>query len=164
MKKIGKGLWVVLLSLGVVFIPGLLIASADGTNDNTGSVGYEQSKDKNKDKWITASCDINPHKLNLKSKGKWITAYIELPENYDASDIILGEILLNDLLSPEVKPFAIGDRDDNGILDLMIKFDRSDIIDLIFLEPSQSWGVEITGKLINGLKFQAPCTIELLNF
>ncbi|MFW9895023.1 MAG: hypothetical protein ACFFD7_04390 [Candidatus Thorarchaeota archaeon] len=164
MKKIGKGLWIVLLSLGVVFTPGLFFVSADGANDNTGSVGYEQNKDKNKNKWITASCDINPHKLNLKSKGKWITAYIELPENYDVSDIILGEILLNNLLSPVVKPFAIGDRDNNGILDLMIKFDRSEIIDIILLEPSQSWEVEITGKLIDGLKFQAPCTIELLNF
>jgi hypothetical protein len=164
MKNIHKGLWVFLLSLGVVFTPGLILASADGSDYNTGGVEREQNKDKNKHKWITASCDINPDKLNLKSKGKWITAYIELPENYDVADIILGEILLNDFLSPAAKPSNIGDRDDNGILDLMIKFDRSEIINTILLEPSPSWEVEITGKLIDGPKFRATCEIDLINF
>lgn len=164
MKNIHKGLWVFLLSLGVVFTPGLILVSADGSDYNTGGVERDQNKDKNKNKWITASCDINPDKLNLKSKGKWITAYIELPEEYDVSDIILGEILLNNIMSPEAKPFNIGDRDYNGILDLMIKFDRSEIINLIILEPSQSWEVEITGKLIDGLKFKAICTIDLIHF
>lgn len=161
MKKIGKGLWAVLFGLGVIFTPGLTFILAKGSIPDA-SEENEQKKDKDKNKNIVAVCDINPCKLNLKSKGNWITAYIELPKDYDPHDIILGEILLNDFLSPEIKPFTIGDRDNNGILDLMIKFDRSLVISN--LEPSQFCEMTITGKLIDGIKFTATDIIELKNF
>jgi hypothetical protein len=160
-KRIGKGLWAVLFGLGVIFTPGLTLVLTEGSSPK-GSEEEEQKKDKDKQKNIIAICDINPNKLNLKSKGNWITVYIELPKDYDPHDIIFEEILLNDFLSPEIKPFNIGDRDNNGILDLMIKFDRSLVISN--LEPSQFCEMTITGKLIDGIKFKATSIIELKNF
>lgn len=163
MRNFRKGLWAVVLGLGFVFTPGLILVLTNEsiTNDNTDKVEVEQNKSKTK-KYISATCDIDPNNLNFKSKGKWITAYIELPEDYDVYDIVLGEILLNDFLSPEVWPFNIQDNNNNEIPDLMIKFNRSSVISN--LEPSQFCEVKITGKLVDGLKFKATSMLELKNF
>ncbi|MFX0002463.1 MAG: hypothetical protein ACFE9C_00970 [Candidatus Hodarchaeota archaeon] len=167
MKNSSKGLWAVFLSLGVLVIPGLTLNLAGPINVK----GSEEPDDKkeipNKDKKITidAICDINPIKLNMKSKGKFITVYLEIANDYDVYDIILEEILLNDFLNFEMKPFNIGDWDNDDIPDLMIKFDRSAVISfLLTLEPLQFWEVTITGKLFDGVKFKATSVIELLNF
>jgi hypothetical protein len=85
----------------------------------------------------TATIDIDPNTLNLKSKGKWITCYIELPEGYNVSDFDRAIILLNGTIP--VDPFwmdkqlesVVGDYDDDGIPDLMVKFDRTSVIDYI---------------------------------
>ena len=75
--------------------------------------------------------DIHPDTLNKKSKGKYVTCYIELPEDYDVNDIDIATVALVDVsgnqLDPAlntVGPFEIGDYNDNGIPDLMVKFDR----------------------------------------
>jgi hypothetical protein len=164
MKKLGKGFWAVLIGLGFIFTPGLILNSVDDKTDvsNLKENGEEEKKKDKDKKSIEAICDINPNKLNLKSKGKWITVYLELPENYDVFDIILGEILLNDYLSPEIKPFNIGDYNANGIPDLMIKFDRSSVISN--LEPSEFGEMTIIGKLVDGTKFKGVGVIELINF
>jgi hypothetical protein len=165
MKKLGKGFWGVLFGLGFIFAPGLILilpedkAEVSNLKDNSEE---EKNKDKDKNKIIEANCDINPNKLNLKSKGRWITVYLELPENYDVHDIVLGEILLNNYLSPEVKPFNIGDNNNNGITDLMIKFDRSSVISN--LNPSQCVEMTISGILLDGKKFKGVGTIDLIKF
>jgi hypothetical protein len=83
---------------------------------------------------VEATIDIGPDTLNLKSKGKWITAYIELPEGYDVADIDATTVLLNDTVPAVTDPkydFVsdpgeyITDNDDDGILERMVKFDRS---------------------------------------
>jgi abortive infection bacteriophage resistance protein len=81
---------------------------------------------------ISATIDIDPDTLNLKSNGEWITAYIELPDGYDVNDIsiesieleIEGHAFVVDLEAPS----AVDDYDSDGIPDLMVKFDRSDIV------------------------------------
>ncbi|MFX1345095.1 MAG: hypothetical protein ACFFBC_05670 [Promethearchaeota archaeon] len=165
MKKLGKGFWAVLFGLGFIFVPGLILNLVENKTDVSNlkdNNEEEKKKDKDKIQTIEAICDLNPNKLNLKSKGKWITVYIELPENYDVHDIILGEILLNDYFSPELKPFNIGDNNDNGIPDLMIKFDRSSVISN--LESSQFGEMTISGRLQDGIKFKGVGIIELKNF
>ncbi|MHA2087702.1 MAG: hypothetical protein ACW972_05470, partial [Promethearchaeota archaeon] len=121
MRNLGKGLWAVVLGLGFVFTPGLILVLTTGSTTNGTVVDrddfqLEENKIKITNKYISAICDINPTNLNLKSKGKYITAYIELPEDYDVYDIVFGEILLNDFISPEMKPFNIQDTNNNGIL------------------------------------------------
>ncbi len=162
MKNFRKGLWAVILCLGFVFIPGLTLVLADGSIPmDINEEGTKKGKDKKET--ILAICDIHPVKLNLKSKGKWITAYIELPKEYDLHDINLEEIKLNEFLSPEIKPFNIGDRDNNDIPDLMVKFDRSEVIDSL-VEPSQFCEMTIKGKIFDRITFTATCVIELINF
>jgi len=67
---------------------------------------------------ITATVDNSPQTLNLRSKGRWITAFIELPEDYNLSDINASSILLNDTIPVDPSaPISIGDYDGDGIPD-----------------------------------------------
>jgi hypothetical protein len=80
---------------------------------------------------IPATVDIDPDTLNLKSNGRWITAYIELPSGYDLASVNIGTITLENVAPAESRPTAIGDHDNDGIPDLMVKFDRSAVQALV---------------------------------
>lgn len=80
---------------------------------------------------LEATLDIDPNTLNLESNGRWITAYIELPEGYDVSKIDIPSLRLNGLIFAEPFPTEIGDYDTDGITDLMVKFDRAAVQDLL---------------------------------
>ena len=115
---------------------------------------------------IQATVDIDPDTLNLKWEGKqtnvgrWITVYIELPEDYnvshiDISSIVLGSVLLVDPTAPT----QIGDNDNDGVVDLMVKFDRSTVIDYV-------WSIIYhMGTPISGKKWEVTLTItgEIFN-
>lgn len=109
---------------------------------------------------VSADIDIDPNTLNLKSKGKWITCYIELPSGYDVKDIDTTTILLEDSLSPELDPkygfvrsesSYIMDHDGDGILERMVKFDRSEVEDM--LSPG-TYNLKVTGGLVDGTQFE----------
>lgn len=117
--------------------------TSDGTNSyaewspDEQYITYASVKSGNGDIWkmeapfptITATIDIDPDTLNVKSNGQWITCYIELPEGYDVSDIDVNSILLNDTIPVDVEaPITVGDYDLDNIPDLVVKFDRATMI------------------------------------
>ena len=108
---------------------------------------------------ISATMDVNPDTLKLKSKGKWITTYIELPEGYDVRNIDLSTIKLNNGVKPELHPTEVGDYDRDGIVDLMIKFDRSSVIGMLNVGEVT---LTITGE-VNGVPFEDSDTIRVLD-
>jgi len=115
-----------------------------------------------------ASVDIAPDSLNLKSMGKWITCYIELPTGYSVSDITVSSILLNDTIPVDpLAPTTIGDYDNNGIPDLMVKFSRPGVISYVFItQPAQKAFITttftITGNLNDGTTFQGSTTVRII--
>jgi len=120
---------------------------------------------------INATVEVNPQTLNLRSRGKWITAYIELSEGNSVQDINISTILLNDTIPAELKPAVTGDYDEDGILDLMVKFDRREVILHILsnIDMTESFGrrfmtatLTITGMLDDGTSFQATDTIKII--
>jgi hypothetical protein len=120
---------------------------------------------------IPATINIDPDALNLRSKGKWITAYIELSEGYGVSNINVSTILLNDTIPVEPKPIAIGDYDNDTVPDLMVKFDRKQVIKYIMANVDMSRLYEerfmtitltVTGKLKNGTPFQGSDTVKII--
>ncbi|MEW6592808.1 MAG: DUF2341 domain-containing protein, partial [Candidatus Hadarchaeota archaeon] len=86
---------------------------------------------------IPAVIDIDPDTLNLNSQGKWITAYIELPVGFNPENIgvgtvaLEGGVLMEGVLSAELRPTEVGDHDNDGVPDLMVKFDRSAVQGLV---------------------------------
>jgi len=125
---------------------------------------------------ITATIDIDPDTLNLKSKGKWITCHIELPESYNVSDIDVSTITLNETVPAELYPIEVEDYDQDGIPDLMVKFDRAKVIQFIlsnlkypaFERVFPSLVIEakltVTGQLCDGTLFEGTNTIRVILF
>ena len=107
---------------------------------------------------ISATIDINPDILNLKSKGKWITVYIELPTGYDVGDIDVSAVKLEGTVSPEPKPTKVGDYDTDGIADLMVKFDRAAVAATV--EVGEETELVITGE-VEGTPFEGSDIIRV---
>ena len=107
------------------------------------------------------SISISPDTLNLKSKGKWVTAYIELAENYDVVDIDVSTIKLDGTVPAETQPAEIGDYDNDGTPDLMVKFDRASIQDI--LDVGDEVEIIITGELADGTSFEGKDTIRVID-
>jgi len=119
-----------------------------------------------------AAIDIDPDTLNLSSKDKWVTCYIELPDGYDVMDIDGSTVMLEGI------PAYIGaegwaragansgnimDHDGDGILERMVKFDRSAVQDyLISLGLSGYVGLTVTGDLIDGPSFEGIDVIRVI--
>ena len=91
--------------------------------------------------------DFDPDTLNLQSEGNFVTVYIELPEDFEVSEIDLFSLELNELVPPLPKPIEIGDYDSDGINDLMVKFDLQELIEV--LEPGEQI-IDLTGRLWDG--------------
>lgn len=96
---------------------------------------------------VTATVDLQPNTLKLSSRGRWVTCYVELPADYSVTEIAVSSLALNGMLPAEPHPTAVGDYDGDGVEDLMVKFDRAGLCEL--LEPGIQ-EVELTGQLADG--------------
>jgi subtilase family serine protease len=94
---------------------------------------------------VNATINFDPDTLNKTSKGTWVTVYIELPSGYNVADIDVVSVKLEGNIPAELRPYALGDQDKDGIPDLMVKFKRSDVINL--LPDGNSVPVHVTGKV-----------------
>ncbi len=116
---------------------------------------------------VTATVDICPDALNLWSKGRWITGYIELPEGYDVADIDVSSIMLNNTVQAEACPTRIRDHDYDKVPDLMVKFDREEVIQYILSSAGSkkrfmTVTLTLTGKLANETEFQGTDRIKII--
>ncbi len=109
---------------------------------------------------IPATVNIDPDVLNQKSKGKWITAFVELPGGYDVNDIELATVLLMGSIPAKSAPSKVGDYDADGIFDLMVKFDRKE---LILLLETGAVELKVTGELTDGSMFEGTDIIWVKN-
>jgi hypothetical protein len=119
---------------------------------------------------VEADIDFDPDTLNLKSKGRWVTVYIELPRGYDVRDIDEGTVLLEDALSPvDDEKFGfvahefsyIVDHDEDGIMERMLKFSRSEIQAIV--SPG-TYNFKVSGELEDGTEFEGYSdTIKVIN-
>jgi len=81
--------------------------------------------------FIQGTVEYGPETINLHARGRFVTAYIELPTGMDPSDIDVSSVKLTAIDGSAItplhaleKPTSIGDVDNDGIDDLMVKFDR----------------------------------------
>jgi hypothetical protein len=103
--------------------------------------------------------DFKPDVLNLKSKGKWVTVYIELPEGYNVKEIDISRIRLNGKIQAQLHPTEVGDYDNDGVKDLMVKFDRETVKSILNIGIQT---ITITGT-VSGIPFQGTDTIKVIS-
>jgi hypothetical protein len=122
---------------------------------------------------IPATVDVDPNTLNLKSKGKWITSYIGLPEDFDVADIDVSTLEITKLngavlptpIEAKKKPTGIHDHDGDGEPDLMVKFDRSELISAIRdlgIGDGDDLEITLNGELFDGSPFAGSDTILVI--
>ncbi|MFC1994329.1 MauE/DoxX family redox-associated membrane protein, partial [Chloroflexota bacterium] len=129
---------------------------------------------------VYATVDIDPNSLNLKSKGakNAVTAYIELPMGANASEVDINTVTLNvngTIIAAEEKPTSVGDHDNDGITDIMVKFNRQKLIDELLDIELSTWGkiskwlgwkvnfkLVVDGYLSDGSNFTGEDTIKVI--
>jgi hypothetical protein len=132
--------------------------------------------------YLTATVDIDPNTLNLKSKGKYVTCYIEL-DGADPAEIDLSTVMLNGLVPVAGFPIGpiheLGDYDMDGVPDLMVKFSRSALIASLAgpeaalrldergmdaaIEHGATYDMVVTGMLNDGMPFEGMDYIRIIN-
>lgn len=115
---------------------------------------------------IPATVDIDPDTLNLKSNGRWITAYVELPEGYDVGEIVVVDLWLEGVglfegtLHAEWWPTGVGDYDEDGVQELMVKFDRPNVQEIV--EVGENVEMTLFGK-VGSVPFRGSDNIRVIN-
>ena len=107
---------------------------------------------------IMATVDVNPDTINLAANGKWIIAYIGGIEPYSVEDIDVETVKL---VYGESKVSAKwGDVQDDT---LMVKFDRSDVAELLAdVEGGSEVELTVTGE-VSGLTFTGSDTVRVIS-
>lgn len=112
---------------------------------------------------ISATVDISPNTLNLKSQGRWITALIQLPEGYSLGSIDITTLKLNSTIS------AVWVGIDQNSNTMIVKFRRSEVISLIrsagILDSNKVGNATfiLTGSLANDVSFEGGDTIRVMS-
>jgi len=118
-----------------------------------------------------ATVSLHPQELDLWSDDEWITACIELPKSCDVNDIDVSSIFLNETVSAEREPIAIGDYNNNMIPDLMVNLERDKVISFILAEVNRRELIEkrfmkitltINGNFNDGTPFQGSNTVKII--
>ena len=111
---------------------------------------------------IEAIIDVDPDTVNLKSKGKYITCYIELPEGFNAEDIVIQTVKLSvneNEIEAELSPTGLNDYNGNNITDLMVKFNRENFYSVVDVPVAE---IMVSGVLITGESFQGTDTVLVI--
>ncbi len=115
---------------------------------------------------------ICPRTLNLKSRGRWITGFIKLPGDYDVEDIDVSTIILNGTIPAEPKPVAIFELKCIDVKVLMVKFNRTAVIEYIknAIEVNDNSlkhfkiTLTVSGNLFNSHPFEGSTKIRIIHF
>ncbi len=124
---------------------------------------------------LAAIVDITPDTLNKRSNGQWVTAFIMLPAGYDVLAIDDSSIAITGIqgtagstCSPDttVQPRdmgfvpQVGDHDEDGIPDLMVKFNRQLLQGRLCIDDQT---ITVSGTLTTGELFIGSDTIRVID-
>lgn len=113
---------------------------------------------------VDAIVDIFPDALNLLSQGTWFFCNIELPKTYNACNIAVSSIRLNNTIPVNLAaPVEIGDYDNDNASDLMIAFNRTELIEYVISKGVTYGNITLTlaGKLHKIGSFNGSVTLKV---
>ena len=115
---------------------------------------------------LRATIDIDPDTINLRSTGQYVTMYIQLPIGYDVRDISITSIriltiqgYMLDVPIGTTGPYAIKDYNYDGINDLMVKFNRKSLTNILKAGLSE---IGVIGTLLDGTYFSDTDVVKVL--
>ena len=108
---------------------------------------------------LEATLDFDPDVVNCRSSGP-VTCYVELPEGSDPADIDIATVMLNNTIPALTEPTSVGDHDLDGTPDVMVKFSRADVIDL--LPEGEEVEVVVGGALVDDTAFAGADVIRVI--
>ena len=118
---------------------------------------------------LIAGVDIKPETLNLKSKGNWITVFVEPPEGYEAENIVADSVIISEVrgvttVGTTIEPVRsnIEDDDEDGVNELMLKYSRSELQEVI--KSNNLTGqveITVTGSLTDAETFIGSDTVKV---
>jgi len=113
---------------------------------------------------VKARVDIEPDVVNLAevTDEKFITAYIELPREYNPKSIDLNSVRLAKDITALPRLVDIVDHDQNGIYELMVRFERRQVVE--YLVENNLIGEEVPLPLagfVDGRPFEGAGTINV---
>jgi hypothetical protein len=115
---------------------------------------------------LIAEAGFQPQVLNRMSAGKFINAHFEPPEGFDAADIDISSLQVTKVDGAPVAPISalqqgsgLGDFNDNGIIDLKVKFDRQELLGIV---PDGLHTLEFRG-IVDGQPFAAMREVRISN-
>lgn len=82
-----------------------------------------------------------------------------MPNGYDVSEIDISSIRLNETIPAEPCPINVGDYDNDGVEDLMVKFDMQAVKSILIVGTQT---IIITGT-VSGIQFQGTDTIKVIS-
>ena len=138
-----------------------LDSDGDGTFELEGASGNFE-KQKVIPSVLKAEVDIQPDTLDLTAvvRDKLITAYIELPEGYNPSGIDISTVRLMGEIPAWEGSIDIVDHDQDGIYELMVRFDRQQVIGYLVSTKQIEGEVSLTlTGVVDGRLFQGMDTI-----
>lgn len=109
---------------------------------------------------VQATVDFDPDTFNLGSGGKMVTVYIELPTGYDVGQVEVSSIILNGVVAALDKPTQIGDYDGDSVNDLMVKFDRVTVQEILTIGDEVE--IMISGE-VSGIAFEGNDIIRVID-
>jgi hypothetical protein len=92
-----------------------------------------------------AYIDVDPNTLNLSSNGRTVRAALQLPPMYDPYDIVIESVSIGGVLFAEPAPISYEDSNGDGVLELIVKFDRAAFEALV--PEGDSVPVTVTGEV-----------------
>lgn len=141
-------------------------SASGGAGDNWGSVSATITVD------LAANVVVNPDELDAGASGKAVTAYIDIP-GVAPNAIVASSVRLvtpsGAVLAPSAKyAVTVSDLDADGILELVVKFDRAAVVAALCAATGCPVGtnelvtLRVAGKVSDGTDFEGAYTIRLL--
>jgi len=94
--------------------------------------------------------DLDPNTLNLGSKGNYITGYLQFPVFIDPMKILLSSVLLDSTVAADTTQLSFADKNEDGILEAVVKFPREEVFALL---PDGGEAVLGVSGIVDGREF-----------
>ncbi len=106
-----------------------------------------------------ATVDFDPDVVNRASRAPSVRVYLEAI-GYDVADVDPASVRLAGSVSPLDRSVVVGDRDQNGIPDMGLKFPRESLDPLLHVGNNT---LRVTGTLVDGARFEGYCEVRVFD-